>query len=121
MEHHELYTEFKHVTDTPAKIRKWVEDDNKEIREKASLEKNDPSGTPSGRDHAEKVLRLLNKSEREWSDDEWDFAERVVNYAKRSGGISEHHPHNDKAEIGDSGMTKNEIARQNWGLPAVPK
>ena len=121
MEHHELYTEFKHVTDTPAKIKKWVEADNNAVREKASLDNDDPSGTPSGRHHAERVLKLLDKSEREWSEEDWDFASRVVNYAKRSAGIAEHHPHNDNAEIGESGLTKNEIARQNWGLPAVPK
>lgn len=121
MEHKELYTELKHVTDTPVKIQKWIADDNKAIREKASLDADDKSGTPSGRHHAERVLKLLDKAQTEWENDDWEFAERVVNYAKRSAGIAHTHPHNDDAEIGDSGMTKNEIARRNWGLPSVPK
>ena len=49
------------------------------------------------------------------------FASRVINYAKRSNGIATHHPHNEKSEVGDTGMTKNEIARRNWGLPAKAK
>ena len=117
----EIYQTFTKVTDTPAHIRKWTEDGNHETRDKASLEDENEFDLPSGRHNAEKVLELKGKSHADWSEDDYEFAGRVVNYAKRSAGIAAHHPHRQTAEVGDTGLTKNEIARRNWGLPAAPE
>ncbi|MDX1933218.1 MAG: DUF3140 domain-containing protein [Capsulimonadales bacterium] len=114
----ETVREFRSLTDTPANIRAWIDPANREVREMASLE--DGEETPSGRFHAERVLELLDKKSENWTEDDLDFAQRVIRYAHRSAGIAEHHPHREAAEVGNTGMTKNEIARSNWGLPARP-
>ena len=121
MEQTEIYKAFQSVTDTPAHIRQWTEDSNHETREKASLNDKNEFHLASGRHNAERVLELKGKAQKAWTADDYEFASRVTNYANRSAGIAEHHPHNEKSEVGDSGLTKNEIARQNWGLPAEPK
>ena len=120
-DHDEIYKAFKDATDTPAHIRKWTQDNNHETRAKASLDSKNEFDLPSGRHNAEKVLELKGKPRKDWGDADYEFAARVVNYAKRSAGITEHHPHRHTAEVSDTGLTKNEIARQNWGLPAEPK
>ncbi len=121
MDETEIHKEFQALTDTPANIKKWIAEDNEDRREKASLDDKNDFDLPSGRFNAEKVLELKHKKAGSWTDDDLAFAKRVVNYAHRSAGISEHHPHSETAEVGGTGMTKNEIARQNWGLPAQPK
>ena len=120
MDESDTRKEFQALTDTPANIEKWIADDNEGRREKASLEDKNEFDLPSGRYNAEKVLELKHKKYSSWTDDDLAFARQVVNYARRSAGISTHHPHKETAEIGDTGMTKNEIARRNWGLPANP-
>ena len=124
MEQQEIAKEFKAVTDSPTHIRDWIKSENKHVRDEASLDKENEFDLPSGRHNAEKALALLNKSAKDWNEDDYEFAGRVVNYAHRSAGIATHHPHNKDdhhGEVGDTGMTKNEIARRNWGLPAKPK
>lgn len=116
----EIYQEFRSVSDTPEHIRNWTDQDKEETRQKASLDSDNEFHVASGRFHAERVLSLKAKSRQDWSDEDYEFAARVVNYAKRSAGIAAHHPHTDNAEVGDTGMTRNEIARRNWGLPAKP-
>ncbi len=113
-----VHREFKAVVDAPAHVREWTKPDHDALRQKASLDEDDE--TPSGRHHAERVLELLDKAEAQWEADDVTFAERGINYARRSAGIAEHHPHHKSAEVADSGLTKNEIARRNWGLPAQP-
>ena len=120
-DHNEIFQAFKDATDSPAHIRKWTNDGNHQTRDKASLDNKNEFDLPSGRRNAEKVLELKGKTQKEWADSDYEFAARVVNYAKRSAGIAEHHPHRHEAEVGDTGLTKNEIARQNWGLPAEPR
>ena len=120
MEHSEIQKAFAEVTDTPAHIRDWTDAKNHATRDKASLDDKNEFDVPSGRHHAEKVLTLKGKKHGDWSDEDYEFAARVVNYARRSAGIAEHHPHSDKSEVGETGLTKNEIARRNWGLPAKP-
>ena len=121
MDQKKIVTDFGKVTDTPANIRSWIEKKNEGTRKKASLDTKNEFRLPSGRHHAEKVLHLKARKEADWTDEDYKFASRVVNYARRSGGIASHHAHAEKSEVGDSGMTKNEIARRNWGLPARPK
>ena len=124
MKREDIPGELKTVADTPAQIEKWIAADNEHVRREASLEDKNEFQLPSGRYNAERVLELLHKKPQEWEDDDYDFAGRVVNYAHRSAGIAEHHPHEKSdhhAEVKDTGMTKNEIARRNWGLPARPK
>ncbi len=120
-DHDEIYKAFKAETDTAAQIKKWTDGSNHETRERASLNDKNAFDLPSGRHNAEKVLELKAKARADWTDSDYEFAVRVVNYAKRSAGIAEHHPHRSDSEVGDTGLTKNEIARQNWGLPAEPK
>ena len=120
-DHDEIYKAFKAETDTPAHIKKWTDDANHATRDQASLDNKNEFGLPSGRHNAEKVLELKGKPRSDWSADDYEFAARVVNYAKRSAGIAGHHPHRHETEVGNTGLTKNEIARQNWGLPAEPK
>lgn len=124
MEHQEIAREFKAVIDTPAHIREWMKPENEEVRGKASLDKDNEYHVASGRHNAEMALELHDKSVKEWSDEDYAFAGRVVNYAHRSAGIATHHPHDKDdhhGEVSGTGMTKNEIARRNWGLPAKPK
>ncbi len=118
MEQKETYQEFHSVADTKTHIKAWTDKSNDDLRGHASL--GDDAKTPSGRHHAERVLELLEKKETEWNNEDYVFAARVVNYAKRSAGISKEHGHNANSEVGDSKMTKNEIARRNWGLPSTP-
>ena len=120
MEHDRIRKDFDELTDKPAAIRAWIQPTNEDRRGEASLESRNEFNLPSGRHNAERVLKLKEKKHAEWSNDDVEFAGRVVNYAKRSAGIAEHHPHAEKSEVGDTGMTKNEIARKNWGLPARP-
>lgn len=118
MEKATVYRNFRDAVDTERNIRAWTEKRNAGTRRKASLDKGEKPA--SGRFHAERVLKLLDKKQDDWDDEDFTFAARVVNYANRSAGIARNHPHNHDAEIGDTGMTKNEIARRNWGLPATP-
>lgn len=120
MDDTQIESEFHKVTDTPANIEKWIAKDNEELRHKASLDNKNEFDLPSGRHYAERVLELKRKKAGSWTGEDHEFAQRVVNYAHRSAGISEHHPHAEKSEVGGTGMTKNEIARRNWGLPAKP-
>ncbi len=120
MDRQDVAKEFAKLTDTPANIRKWIAAGD-DIRDKASLDNQNEFGLPSGRHNAERVLKLKEAGVKSWSESDHEFAAQVVNYAKRSAGIATHHPHAEKSEIGDTGMTKNEIARRNWGLPESPK
>ncbi len=119
MDQKTIYSEFHEVIDTEAQIQKWIEESNDALRGHASLEED--AKPASGRHHAEKVLELRQKKGDAWNEEDYEFAARVVSYAKRSAGIAREHGHNKNSEVGDSGMTKNEIARRNWGLPAQSK
>lgn len=93
----ETYSKYHSMVNmSPSELRKWSEN---ECSGKAGLSK-----APITRN-----IRLLETPKEKWTEATAKSANRTISYLSRSGGIK------GGNKVEGCGMTKNSLARKNWG------